>query len=62
MAAGGNAYGSKSSQGRASAETAQAWGSGTGDTNSTNLLNLVSLAADTMPPTGTGSCGDLHSS
>ena len=36
MAAGGKAYGSRSSQERLSASTAQAWGSGTGDTNRTN--------------------------
>ena len=32
MAAGGNAYGSRSTQDRLSASTAHAWGPGTGDT------------------------------
>ena len=42
MAAGGNAYGSRSSHDRLSASTAQARGSGTGDTNWAGLLlNLV---------------------
>ena len=42
-AAGGKAYASRSSHGRLSASTAEARGSGTGDTNRGNLLlNLMS--------------------
>ena len=42
MAAGGKAFGSRSSHGRLSASTAQAWGSSTSDTNwASLLLNLV---------------------
>ena len=42
MAAGGKAYGTRPSHGRLSASTAQAWGSGTGDTNLASLLlNLI---------------------
>ena len=41
MAAGGKAYASRSSNGRLSVSTAVARGSGTGDTNRGNLLNLV---------------------
>ena len=41
MAAGGKAYASRSSHGRLSASTAVVRGSGTGDTNRGNLLNLM---------------------
>ena len=41
MATGGKTYASRSSQGRLSASNAEARGSGTGDTNRGNLLNLV---------------------
>ena len=42
VVAGGKAYASRSSHGRLSASTAEARGSGTGDTNRGNLLlNLV---------------------
>ena len=42
MATDGKAYGTRPSHGRLSASTAQAWGSGTGDTNLASLLlNLI---------------------
>ena len=44
VAAGGKAYASRSSHGRLSVSTAEARGSGTGDTNRSNLLlNLMAI-------------------
>ena len=53
MAAGGKVYGSRASQGRLSASTAHAWGSGTGEKNCGSLLlNLVAkkIHLRLMPP------------